>query len=179
MKIYTRTGDTGETGLIGGARVSKADARVDAYGEIDELNAMLGLVRASGLDADLDAMLGEIQRELFALGAQLADPTGRSTSRVEKAALGDAAVRRLEGWIDQLEAGLPPLTAFILPGGGQAGATLHVARAVCRRGERRMVALQNPVVDPALVRYVNRLSDFLFVLARSANHRQQQPEHPW
>lgn len=178
MKIYTRTGDTGETALIGGTRVSKADPRVDAYGEIDELNAWLGVVRASGLDADLDGMLGDIQHDLFALGAQLADPGGKTTSRVEKAALGEAAVTRLEGWIDRLDGELPPLTAFILPGGGAAGAGLHVARAVCRRGERRMVGL-HPAVDPALIRYVNRLSDFLFVLARASNHRQGQPERPW
>ncbi len=178
MKIYTRTGDTGDTALIGGSRVSKADPRVDAYGEVDELNAWLGLVRSGGLDADLDAMLGEIQRELFALGAQLADPAGKTTSRVEKAALGEAAVARLEGWIDRLDAELPPLTAFILPGGLTAGASLHVARAVCRRGERRMVALQPPV-DAVLIRYVNRLSDFLFVLARAVNGRRGQPEQAW
>jgi cob(I)alamin adenosyltransferase len=178
MKIYTRTGDTGETALIGGGRVSKANPRVDAYGEVDELNAWIGVVRSAGLPRDFDAMLGEIQRELFALGAQLADPTGRTASRVEKAALGDHAVARLEGWIDRLEAELPPLTAFILPGGTATGAGLHVARAVCRRGERRIVAIE-PRVDPAVIRYVNRLSDFLFVLARAANHRLGQPEYPW
>lgn len=177
MKIYTRSGDTGETSLVGGSRVSKADPRVDAFGEVDETNAWLGLVRAAGLPVDLDTMLEALQRDLFALGAQLADPAHR-TAGVAKAALGDAEVTRLEGWIDHLETGLPPLTRFILPGGDTAGATLHLARAVCRRAERRMVSLQPPV-DPVLIRYVNRLSDFLFVLARAANRRENRREDEW
>ena len=178
MKIYTRTGDSGETSLFGGTRVRKDDGRVDAYGEVDELNAWLGLVRASRLDDDLDQELNDLQRTLFALGAQLADPAAAVGGRVAKAALGDDNVVRLEQLIDRLEAGLPPLRKFILAGGSPAGAALHVARTVCRRAERRMVALQPPV-DPILIRYVNRLSDLLFVLARTVNHRAGATETEW
>ena len=178
MKLYTRTGDAGETSLFDGTRVSKSDSRVDAYGEVDELNAWLGLARASRLDDDLDAEIVQLQRDLFALGAQLADPADKITDRVTKAALGDNDVARLEQVIDRLEAGLPPLRRFILAGGSPAGAALHVARTVCRRAERRMVALQPPV-DAVLVRYVNRLSDLLFVLAREVNHRAGAAETEW
>ena len=178
MKIYTRTGDTGETSLFGGTRVKKNDDRVDAYGEVDETNAWLGLARASRLDADLDGALVQIQRDLFALGAQLADPADKIAARVTKATLGDDDVARLEGIIDRLEAELPPLRRFILAGGTPAGAALHVARTVCRRAERRIVALQPPV-DPVLLRYVNRLSDLLFVLARAVNHRAGVAETEW
>jgi cob(I)alamin adenosyltransferase len=178
VKIYTRTGDAGETSLFDGTRVSKHDPRVDAYGEVDELNAWLGLARAAGLDADLDAEVARIQRDLFALGARLADPAGRIAPRVTKAALGDDAVARLERLIDQLEAGLTPLRRFIVAGGSMAGATLHVARAVCRRAERRLVSLQ-PAADAALLVYINRLSDLLFVMARTANHRAGRAEEEW
>ena len=178
MKIYTRTGDAGETSLFGGTRVRKDDSRVDAYGEIDELNAWLGLVRASRVDADLDAELVLLQRDLFALGAQLADPADKIADRVTKAALGDDEIARLERLIDRLEADLPPLRRFILAGGSPAGAALHVARTVCRRAERRIVAL-SPAVDPVLVRFVNRLSDLLFVLARAVNHRAGVGETEW
>jgi len=178
VKIYTRTGDGGDTALFGGARVRKSDGRVDAYGEVDELNAWLGFVRSARPAADVDAELVQIQRDLFALGAQLADPTGTIAGRVAKAALGDADVARLERTIDRLEADLPPLRNFILAGGSPAGAALHVARAVCRRAERRMVAL-HPSVDPVLVRYVNRLSDLLFVLGRAVNHRAGAAETEW
>jgi cob(I)alamin adenosyltransferase len=178
VKIYTRTGDSGDTSLFGGTRVRKSDGRVDAYGEVDELNAWLGLVRASRLDAECDAELVQIQRDLFALGAQLADPSDTVASRAAKAALGDADVARLERTIDRFEAGLPPLRRFILAGGSPAGAALHVARTVCRRAERRIVALQPPA-DPMLVRYVNRLSDLLFVLARAVNQRSGAAETEW
>ena len=178
MKLYTRTGDAGETSRFDGTRVSKSDSRVDAYGEVDELNAWLGLARASRLDDDLDAEIVQLQRDLFALGAQLADPADKITDRVTKAALGDNDVARLEQVIDRLEADLPPLRRFILAGGSPAGAALHVARTVCRRAERRMVALQPPV-DAVLVRYVNRLSDLLFVLAREVNHRAGAAETDW
>jgi cob(I)alamin adenosyltransferase len=178
VKLYTRTGDAGETSLFDGTRVSKSDSRVDAYGEVDELNAWLGLARASRLDDDLDAEIVQLQRDLFALGAQLADPADKITDRVTKAALGDNDVARLEQVIDRLEADLPPLRRFILAGGSPAGAALHVARTVCRRAERRMVALQPPV-DAVLVRYVNRLSDLLFVLAREVNHRAGAAETEW
>jgi cob(I)alamin adenosyltransferase len=178
VKIYTRTGDAGETSLFGGTRVSKADSRVDAYGDVDELNAWLGLVRAARLDADLDQPLVHIQQDLFALGAQLADPGEQIADRVVKAALGDADVERLEALIDRLEAELPPLRRFILAGGAPAGAALHVARTVCRRAERRIVSL-TPAPDAILVKYVNRLSDLLFVVARVVNHRAGMPEIEW
>jgi cob(I)alamin adenosyltransferase len=178
MKIYTRTGDGGQTSLFGGARVSKADPRVDAYGEVDELNAWLGLVRSSPLDRDLDEAIVQLQRDLFALGARLADPASKIAPRVTKATLQDADVERLESLIDRLEGELPPLTRFILAGGAPAGAALHVARGVCRRAERRMIALA-PAVDPVLVRYINRLSDLLFVMARAANHRAGAIETEW
>jgi cob(I)alamin adenosyltransferase len=178
VKIYTRTGDAGETSLFDGTRVMKHDDRVDAYGEVDETNAWVGLARASRLDTDLDAHLVQIQRDLFALGAQLADPADKIADRVTKATLGDTDVARLETIIDRLDTELPPLRRFILAGGTPAGAALHVARTVCRRAERRMVALQPPV-DPVLLRYVNRLSDLLFVLARAVNHRAGVPETEW
>jgi cob(I)alamin adenosyltransferase len=178
LKIYTRTGDTGETSLFDGTRVEKDDARVDAYGEVDELNACIGLARASGSDAEIEAELILLQRDLFALGAQLADPGEKLALRVTKAVLGDTDVARLEQLIDRLEAELPPLRRFILAGGSPSGAALHVARAVCRRAERRMVALR-PAVDGVLVRYVNRLSDLLFVLARVVNHRAGAVETEW
>jgi cob(I)alamin adenosyltransferase len=178
MKIYTRTGDTGETSLFDGTRVTKADSRVDAYGEVDELNAWLGLARASGVGADLDAPLVRLQQDLFALGAQLADPADKIADRVTKASLGDADIARLEAFIDRLETELPPLRRFILAGGTPAGAALHVARTVCRRAERRIVALAPPP-DAVLVRYVNRLSDLLFVLARVVNHRAGVAETEW
>ena len=178
MKIYTRMGDAGETSLFDGTRVGKHDPRVDAYGEVDETNAWLGLARASGLDPALAADVERIQRDLFALGAQLADPADKIAARVTKAIVGDADVTRLEQLIDRLDAELPPLGRFILAGGTPAGAALHVARTVCRRAERRIVALE-PRVDPVLIRYVNRLSDLLFVLARVANHRGGVPEIEW
>jgi cob(I)alamin adenosyltransferase len=178
VKLYTRTGDTGETSLFDGTRTTKDDPRVDAYGEVDELNAWLGLVRASGLDAALDAEVLHLQRDLFALGAQLADPADTLAPRVTKAVIADADVTRLEQLIDRLEEELPPLRRFILAGGTPAGAAIHVARTVCRRAERRMVAL-SPPVDPVLIRYVNRLSDLLFVLARVVNTRGGAAETEW
>ena len=178
VKIYTRTGDGGETSYFDGTRVRKDDPRLDTYGDIDELNAWLGLVRASAIDADLDAALTRIQQDLFALGAQLADPAGKLSARVLKAVVSDADVVRLESAIDGYERELPPLKKFILAGGAPAGAALHVARTVCRRAERRMVALE-PAVDGVLIRYVNRLSDLLFVLARVVNHRGGVRETEW
>ena len=178
MKLYTRTGDAGETSLFGGTRARKDDPRVDAYGEVDELNAWLGLARASSIDPELATALQQLQRDLFALGAQLADPADRLAPRVTKAVIGDDQVVRLEQLIDRLEEQLPPLRRFILAGGTSAGAALHVARTVCRRAERRMVGL-HPPIDPVLVRYVNRLSDVLFVLARVVNYRGGIPETEW
>ena len=179
MKIYTRTGDAGETGLFDGTRVSKADPRVDAYGAIDETNAWLGLARASGLDAELAGMLETIQRDLFAVGARLADPAQRIAERVTKAAVRAEAIAQMEGWIDALEGDLPPLRRFILAGGSPAGAALHLARTVCRRAERRIVSLGADAVEPEVLAYVNRLSDFLFVLARAVNKRAGVVEIQW
>ncbi len=178
MKIYTRTGDSGETSLFGGTRVRKDDGRVEAYGEVDEVNAWLGLVRANGLDADLDAEVVHIQRDLFALGAQLADPSDKLAPAMAKAIVGEGDVARLEAAIDRFEESLPLLRKFILAGGSKTGAALHVARTVCRRAERRIVAL-DPPVDPVLLRYVNRLSDLLFVLARVVNQRAGVAETEW
>jgi cob(I)alamin adenosyltransferase len=179
VKIYTRTGDGGETGLFGGARVAKSDPRVAAYGDVDELNAWLGLVRAGTEDPVLAPMLEQIQRDLFALGARLADPAKKIAERVTKTAVTGEDISRLEGWIDRLESELPPLRRFILAGGCRTGATLHVSRTVCRRAERSMVALGSGAVEPELLTYVNRLSDLLFVMARAANHRAGAAELEW
>jgi len=179
MKIYTKTGDLGETGLFDGTRVSKADPRVDAYGEVDEVNAWLGLARAEGVDSEIGGMLQQLQRDLFAVGAMLADPRHHISQRVEKALLGEADVTRLEGWIDTLEATLTPLRRFILAGGTRAGGSLHLARTVCRRAERRMIALGVDAVDPVVLVFVNRLSDLLFVMARAVNARAGVPEVEW
>ena len=179
MKIYTKTGDGGETSLFDKSRVSKADPRVDAYGDVDELNACLGAARAACTAADLSGALAVIQKDLFALGARLADPSSRIAERVTKAAVRSTDVERLERLIDTLEAELPPLRRFILPGGGTCGAWLHVARTVCRRAERNVVSLGPDAVEPVIVHYLNRLSDLLFVMARATNHRQGVPETEW
>jgi cob(I)alamin adenosyltransferase len=159
--------------------VSKADPRVGAYGDVDELNAWIGLARANGVDREIDAMLDHIQRDLFALGAMLADPRHKIASRVEKAKLGDADVTRLEQWIDALDATLPPLRRFILAGGAPGGAILHLSRTVCRRAERAIVALGTEAVDPLVIVYMNRLSDLLFVMARAATARAGKAEIEW
>jgi cob(I)alamin adenosyltransferase len=180
VKIYTRTGDDGGTGLFDGTRVSKADPRVAAYGDVDELNAHIGLARAASLaDAQIAEMLDHIQRDLFALGARLADPAKKIAERVKKAAVSADDIARLEDWIDILENELPPLRRFILAGGSQAGAALHVSRTVCRRAERAMVGLGPDAFEPDLLVYMNRLSDLLFVMARAVNHRAGVPESEW
>jgi cob(I)alamin adenosyltransferase len=185
VKIYTKTGDSGDTGLFGGARVSKADPRVAAYGDVDELNACLGFARAAVIaaeDHELAGMLEQIQRDLFALGARLADPGHKIAERVAKVAVTTADIARLEEWIDSLESVLPPLRRFILAGGSQAGAALHLARTVCRRAERAMVGLvagDKDAFEADLLIYVNRLSDLLFVMARRANQRAGTPEIEW
>lgn len=179
VKIYTRTGDGGETSLFNGTRVSKSDPRVDAYGDVDELSAFIGLARSSLVDADVAERLGAIQRDLFALGARLADPSSRIAGRVTKVSLGAEDQSRLEGWIDEFERELPPLRRFVLPGGSPAASMLHIARTVCRRAERRLVALGPGAVEPPLVVYLNRLSDLLFVLARLVNHRAGQADVEW
>lgn len=178
MKIYTRTGDTGETGLFAGGRVPKDGLRVEAYGAVDELNAVLGLARTVVADAELDAALARIQHDLFALGADLATPLNAATSWVVRA--DDAMTARLEAELDRFETELPPLTRFILPGGTPAAAHLHLARTVCRRAERRVVRLAHAEpVNQAVLRYLNRLSDWLFVAARLANHRAGRADEPW
>jgi len=178
MKIYTRTGDTGETGLLGGARVDKNALRVEAYGEVDEANAAIGVARAQVKDREIGSILDSIQRDLFSVGALLADRDGKFRS--EKVEIGAADVERLERHIDHFEAGLPPLARFILPGGSAGAAALHLARGVSRRAERRLVALARAEsVSPALLAYLNRLSDLLFVLARSENRGQNLEESSW
>ena len=179
MKIYTKTGDTGETSLFDQTRVSKADPRVEAYGDVDELNTCLGATLAAGLDADLAAHVQTIQKDLFALGARLADPSARIADRVAKATVDAHDVERLEQTIDRLDGEIPPLRRFILPGGSPAGALLHLARAVCRRAERRVTSLGQNAVAPILLVYLNRLSDLLFVMARVANHRARVQETEW
>jgi cob(I)alamin adenosyltransferase len=179
VRIYTKTGDEGDTALFDGTRVSKTDPRVSAYGEVDELNAWLGLARAHAPGAAIDEVLAAVQRDLFALGAMLADPAHKIASRVEKASLGSDDVTRLERAIDRFEADLPPLRRFILAGGSPAGAFLHLARAVCRRAERGIVSLGREGVAPVVIVYVNRLSDLLFVLARAANHQAGITETEW
>jgi cob(I)alamin adenosyltransferase len=176
VKIYTRTGDTGETGLFGGQRVAKDALRVHAYGTIDECNAVLGLARAAGLEAELDAMLAQVQNQLFVVGADLATP-GES-AHIPR--VGADETRLLEEAIDALEAGLEPLRQFILPGGTPGAAQLHLARTVCRRAERWAVSLaQEEPLSEHVLSYLNRLSDFLFVAARAANARAATPDVPW
>ena len=179
MKIYTKTGDSGDTSLFDGTRVSKTDPRVAAYGDVDELQACLGVVRAAGLPKDLDEICVSLQRDLFALGARLADPSHKIAKRVEKIVINDDSVTRLEGWIDRLDAEIPALRHFILSDGAPAGAALHLARTVCRRAERAVLSLGKDAVEPVVIVYLNRLSDLLFTMARAANHRAGSPETPW
>lgn len=186
-RIYTRRGDAGLTGLFDGSRVSKASPRVAATGEVDELNAWLGLVRArlGGTRlGDLDTELARVQRDLFALGALLADPRRDGSSPeqpdADRLALGATHVERMEQRIDAWEAELPPLRAFILPAGTEAAAALHVSRTVARRAERAVTAqVEAGVGHPLAVAYLNRLGDMLFVAARLANHRAGGTDEPW
>jgi cob(I)alamin adenosyltransferase len=179
VKIYTRTGDEGQTSLFDGTRVAKTDPRVAAYGDVDELQAVLGLAVASGIDPPLATMVTALQRDLFALAARLADPSHRIAPRVSKAIVDATSVSRLEHWIDELDAGLPPLRHFILSGGSPGGAALHLARTVCRRAERAVVALGPEAVEPVIRTYLNRLSDLLFVMARAANRAAGVAETEW
>ena len=179
MKIYTKTGDTGETGQFGGGRVRKDSTRVDAYGEVDELNASLGLARALGLPGDLDALLQRVQDQLFTVGAVLATPTGTKASSFIPPLKAQWVVD-MENAIDTFEGELAPMTHFILPGGGQGAAALHLSRTVCRRAERRVVAaLREGEASVEAVTYLNRLSDLLFVMARVANHRAGLADVKW
>lgn len=181
MKIYTRTGDDGTTGLFGGSRVAKTDPRVEAYGTVDEACAAIGLARAAGVSSAIDAVLEQLQNDLFVIGAELACAPGKAEKLLKTMRLIEAAdVERLEKAIDAAEEGLPPLRSFILPGGTQAAATLHLARCIARRAERCVLALQGPAaVRREVLVYLNRLSDLLFVLARKANHEAGAEDVPW
>jgi cob(I)alamin adenosyltransferase len=182
MKVYTRGGDQGETSLFGGQRVRKDVPRVEAYGDVDELNAVLGCVCAELSDEDLRGYLRTIQSSLFDLGGELATPEveerearGKSSPRVNS-----DDVAEMEGWIDHLDSELEPLRNFVLPGGDRTAATLHLARTVCRRAERRVIALaQIERIAELPIRYLNRLSDLLFTLARVVNHRRGIAEPEW
>jgi cob(I)alamin adenosyltransferase len=179
VKIYTKTGDRGLTGLLGGARVPKHAPRVCAYGDVDEANAAIGAVVALA-DAALARLLGRVQKDLFAIGARLADPTHKVAASRAKAAVTAAQVRRLEKAIDARQRELPPLRAFVLPGGRPLAVLLHQARTVARRAERSVVALAHDApVEPGILVYLNRLSDLLFVLARYENHRAGVEDETW
>jgi cob(I)alamin adenosyltransferase len=177
VKIYTRTGDKGETGLFSSVRISKDSPRVRAYGEIDELNSVLGLIRASSKNRIIDLVLESLQKDLFVAGADLASPTDE-THDVPR--ITEEMVAGLEKVIDMFEGGLPALKVFILPGGGETGALLHFARSVTRRTERSIVSLSKiEKVNENLVPYFNRLSDLLFVMARSVNYQEGHDEDEW
>lgn len=178
MRIYTRGGDDGTTQLLGPGRVPKDALRVAAYGTVDELNAALGLALAQTMPPEIEAELTRIQHDLFTLGAELATPPDSESTSLPRVPAGWAT--RLEGWIDAHEASLPPLRVFILPGGSGGAAALHLARCICRRAEREVVHLSHtePVGAPAL-QYLNRLSDYLFVIARAVNQRVGVPDRPW
>src|SRR5688572_1461393 len=181
IKIYTKTGDTGDTGLFGGGRVGKDHPRVDAYGDIDELNAVLGMVRAVEMMPRIDEVLVPVQRDLFAIGALLATPNPeKMREQLAKARVDDERIAQLERAIDDGERELEPLRSFVVPGGTPKAAALHVARTVCRRAERRVIALQRETdVPPIVLKYLNRLSDLLFVLARVASRRGGAGEVTW
>jgi cob(I)alamin adenosyltransferase len=185
MKIYTKTGDRGETGLFGGQRVRKDDVRVDAYGDVDELNSVIGVVLtrlSPELHPDLFARLRGIQSELFTLGANLATPGPEDGGRPNDyiPSIDAARIDEMERWIDEADTDLSPLRNFVLPGGSEAAAALHLARTVCRRAERRVVTLAHGAhIDEAVIIYLNRLSDYLFTLARLANHRAGVEDIPW
>jgi cob(I)alamin adenosyltransferase len=179
VKIYTKTGDDGQTGLLGGHRVSKDDIRIEAYGTVDEFNAFLGVARAESPPSDVDAVLAGAQNCLFSIGAELATP---EPARQRTPPVTEESVRGLELAIDALEESLPPLRQFILPGGNRVVAALHAARSVCRRAERRVVTLSagaNVSLSPQTIQYLNRLSDYLFVAARYVCQVSNIAEVPW
>ena len=175
MKIYTKTGDRGETGLFGGGRVSKDHPRIEAYGTVDELNSFVGLV------ADFDSRLKAVQNHLFDIGALLATPEGQLERLKKKSgSVGACEIDFLERWIDEVQEGLEPLKNFVLPGGSTTAARFHLCRVVCRRAERRVVSIKGAqAVDPNLLIYLNRLSDLFFVLARLANKKEGVAETAW
>ena len=179
MKIYTKTGDSGQTGLFGGPRVSKDDPRIEAYGTVDELNSVLGIARAATLPEDLDALIARIQNELFSVGAELATPKPDAAGvRI----IQSAHIEAIEKAIDHYESSLEPLKQFVLPGGTPAAAALHLARTVCRRAERCVITLvkqPGESVSAEIVIYLNRISDLLFVLARAVNQQSGVADIPW
>ena len=178
MKIYTKFGDFGETALYGGTRVGKDDSRIEAIGTVDELNAYIGYAQTLIDDTDLSDLMAQIQNHLFAVGADLATPA--THTKAAEFRIPADFITAMETAIDTLSEELPPLTNFILPGGCIAGAILHIARVVCRRSERRVVQLANETeINPEIIRSLNRLSDLLFVLARTVNCRAQAPEPIW
>ncbi|MBI2060548.1 MAG: cob(I)yrinic acid a,c-diamide adenosyltransferase [Nitrospirae bacterium] len=180
MKIYTRKGDEGETSLMGGKRVKKYSLRVEAYGEVDELNSVLGWMLTQLADAELRADLSDVQNDLFAIQAQLADPAYGKHRVKEKTAIPPDRIGRFEGSIDRCMAEVGPLKSFVLPGGTPESAALHVARTVCRRAERRVVELSRKEPVPALaIRYLNRLSDLLFAMALAAQKRGGTEPKKW
>lgn len=177
MKIYTRTGDQGLTSLFGNQRVSKCEPRISAFGTVDELNAVLGIARADGLSLKCDEIVSRLQNQLFDLGAELAcpDPTAKGTAILQA-----EDIAQQEAIIDELEKDLTPLTVFILPGGTKSAATLHLARCVCRRAEREIVALAQEVpIRELVLEFMNRTSDLLFVVARKENAEAGTPDVPW
>ncbi len=187
IRIYTRVGDKGQTALFSGDRVSKSDPRVAAYGTIDELNSLLGwtqvaiaMLSCEGA-ARLGAMLDALQHELFEVGADLATPPSNNADTYQIKRIGEPEVKQLEHWIDELETALQPLRAFILPGGSEAAARLHLARTVCRRAEREAVAALEsvPDINPGVIQYLNRLNDLFFVMARNANKIQNRDDVVW
>jgi cob(I)alamin adenosyltransferase len=179
VKIYTKGGDQGSTGLFGGTRVPKSDPRVSAYGEVDELNAVLGLARTLSLPPEVERVLALVQSELFTLGSELATPEPEK-ARMKLPHTQAAWIGVLEQSIDAIDAEVAPLRAFILPGGTPAAAHLHLSRTVCRRAERAVVALAaHEAVAPNVLTYLNRLSDYLFLAARLANHRAALADVPW
>jgi len=180
VKIYTKKGDAGQTGLFDGTRVAKSDARIDAYGEVDETNSAIGAARAFLEDEAIDAFLRGIQSDLFAVGAQLADPKYDEAKRKQKTRITEERIVELERFIDRLEEKLPPLKNFILPAGGKGGALLHLARCVCRRAERKAVAISATTeISPVVIKYLNRLSDLLFVAARAENQKTGEQQIDW
>ena len=175
MKIYTRQGDEGETGLVGGSRIDKDDMRIEAYGTVDELSATIGVARSSQLSSPIEPVLAEIQRDLFSLGAELASPGNTAGPQIN-----EKQIQRLEDWIDHWDSQLPELKNFILPGGTPSAGFLHLARVVCRRAERRVVRLaRDAKLSPEIIPYLNRLSDLLFVLARLENRQAEVPDLIW
>ncbi|HPZ26203.1 MAG TPA: cob(I)yrinic acid a,c-diamide adenosyltransferase [Kaistella sp.] len=184
MKIYTKTGDTGTTALYGGNRVSKASARVESYGNIDELNSFIGLAKSEITDEKVLNQLKKIQFDLFTLGSESATPTDKLTLANGKSRLtlmiSETEIEELENWMDEYETQLEPLQYFILPGGGKSATALHVCRTVCRRAERSLVFLnESEEVRPELIKYLNRLSDYLFVLARYVSKLNEEKEEYW